>query len=87
MVLWEDLATHSRGVFDGTYKRKGDFSDKVGHMKLAQLHTDVGHKEQFPAYLNMESTQSCFEFYPCLPPGRVNRTLVDLLFQSKIGNR
>ena len=32
-------------------------------------------------------TKLCFEFYPCLPPGRVNRTLADLLFQSKIGNR
>ena len=40
-------------------------------------------------YILTDSFQPTFEtkFYPCLPPGRVNRTLADLLFQSKIGNR
>ena len=51
------------------------------------MHLHILMCEQFTAYLNMLSSLLCFEFYLCLPPGRVNRTLADLLSRSKIGNR
>ena len=80
MVLREDLTTHSRRIFDGSYKRQGHFPNQVTQELVLAVSWQIWLEYIWSVILTALNLLQ-------LLLGKVNRILVVLPFPSKIGNR